>query len=236
MAPSFRKKAEERDFMLIDATCPLVTKVHWEAQKYNDQGCALFYIGQRNHQEAIGVMDVAPMSLIEDADDIDNLTDAYIDRLKKSKKPIVVLTQTTLSVDDTNALVQKLKERLPDLKEPGDLCYATQNRQDAVKVLSQKKCDYIVVIGSENSSNSVKLSHTAKQLGIDSDLFDNSDEIGSEVFVNETIGLTSGASVPERLIQDVVERAKHINPEVVIEVVLTKDESGLKFPLPKELK
>ncbi len=234
VAPSFRAKAEERDFMCIDATCPLVTKVHWEAEKYHDEGYAIFYIGQEHHQEAIGVTDVAPMTLIENESDIEALRPTFIEHLNESKKPVVVLTQTTLSVDDTQALIVKLREKIPHLKESKDLCYATQNRQDAVKVLSEK-CDFIIVIGSPNSSNSVKLALTANKAGSQSELFDTVKEIPDDIFEHTTLGVTSGASVPDSLVQAVLEKAKTFNPKVVIEVVLTKDESGLRFPLPKEL-
>jgi len=214
---------------LIDATCPLVTKVHWEAQKFANEGFKIFYIGQRNHQEAIGVTDVAPMTLVETEADIEALEPVDADT------PAVVLTQTTLSVDDTQALVAKLKQKVPQLRDPGDLCYATQNRQDAVKVLA-KKCDFVIVIGSTNSSNSTKLVVTSKKYGADAALYDQAGDIPAEVFENANLGLTSGASVPDRLTLAVIERAKSLNPKVVTEVVLTKDESGLSFPLPPELR
>lgn len=236
VAPSFREEVAMRsDLMVIDATCPLVTKVHWEAEKFHDDGYQIFYIGQRNHQEAIGVTDVAPMTMIEDAADIEGIRPTFIENLNKTQKPCVVLTQTTLSVDDTAVLVQLLKDKIPYLKEPGDLCYATQNRQDAVKVLAEK-CEFLIVIGSPNSSNSNKLAHTAKKLGIDSRLFDTVKDIPNNIFDQKKIGLTSGASVPDALVYGVIEKAKEINPGVEIEIVLTKDESGLKFPLPKVLR
>jgi len=227
-APSFRKRAEARGIKIIDATCPLVTKVHWEAQKFHTDGFKIFYIGQKEHQESIGVMDVAPMTLIENFADIEALE-------RDETEKVVVLSQTTLSVDDTNAMAAKLKEKIPHLREPGDLCYATQNRQDAVKVLSET-CDYIVVIGSPNSSNSNKMVVTAKQNSIDSKLYDNADEIPNNIFEFKNLGLTSGASVPDSLVMPVIEKAKTFNPNVKVEIVLTKDESGLSFPLPLELR
>jgi 4-hydroxy-3-methylbut-2-enyl diphosphate reductase len=227
-APSFRKRAEARGIKIIDATCPLVTKVHWEAQKFHTDGFKIFYIGQKEHQESIGVMDVAPMTLIENFADIEALE-------REETEKVVVLSQTTLSVDDTNAMAAKLKEKIPHLREPGDLCYATQNRQDAVKVLSET-CDYIVVIGSPNSSNSNKMVVTAKQNSIDSKLYDNADEIPNNIFEFKNLGLTSGASVPDSLVMPVIEKAKTFNPNVKVEIVLTKDESGLSFPLPLELR
>ena len=231
-APSFRKKVEDRGITIIDATCPLVTKVQWEAQKFEGEGYSIFYIGQKNHQEAIGVTDVAPMTYISNESDIEALETEFLAQSEKW----VVLTQTTLSVDDTQDLIGRLKEKVPDLKEPGDLCYATQNRQDGVKALVEKSCEFIVVIGSSNSSNSNKMVTTAKQYGVDSKLFDTVEEIPETLFDAEIIGLTSGASAPDRLVMGVIEKAKLINPDLSIEVVLTKDESGLTFPLPKELR
>ncbi|NCP67105.1 4-hydroxy-3-methylbut-2-enyl diphosphate reductase [bacterium] len=227
-APGFRKKVEARGIQIIDATCPLVTKVHWEAQKFHTDGYKIFYIGQAEHQESIGVMDVAPMTLIENEADI---LDLDFDETEK----IVVLSQTTLSVDDTKRLSDLLKYKIPHLREPGDLCYATQNRQDAVKVLSQT-CDYIIVIGSENSSNSNKMVVTANKNGVDSQLFDTAEEIPNNIFDHKSVGLTSGASVPDSLVMPVIEKAKAINPNLKVEIVLTKDESGLSFPLPLELR
>lgn len=227
-APSFRARAEARGIKIIDATCPLVTKVHWEAQKFHHDGYKIFYIGQKEHQESIGVMDVAPMTLIETFADIEALEN---DNTGK----VVVLSQTTLSVDDTNVMSAKLKEKIPHLREPGDLCYATQNRQDAVKVLSET-CDYIVVIGSPNSSNSNKMVVTAKKNQVDSKLYDTADDIPNNIFDHKSLGLTSGASVPDSLVMPVIEKAKTFNPNVKVEIVLTQDESGLTFPLPLELR
>ncbi len=229
-APSFRRKAEQKNITLIDATCPLVTKVHWEAQKFHDDGYEIFYIGQKKHQEAIGVTDVAPMILIENESNIEQIMSS-----KYKEKKCVVLTQTTLSVDDTKILIEKLKTKIPHLREPGDLCYATQNRQDAVKVLA-KKSDYIVVIGSSNSSNSNKMVVTSQKCDTDAKLYDTVEAIPEHIFEHKHLGLTSGASVPDSLVNQVIEKAKTKNPEVIIEVVLTKDESGLRFPLPPELK
>lgn len=229
-APSFQKKAEEKNIMVIDATCPLVTKVHWEAQKFHKDGFEILYIGQKNHQEAIGVTDVAPMTLLETTEDIEQLISSQYEN-----KKVVVLTQTTLSVDDTQILIEKIKIKIPHLREPGDLCYATQNRQDAVKALSDK-ADFTIVIGSHNSSNSNKMVVTSEKYGTPSALFDTVKDIPDHIFEYESIGLTSGASVPDSLVKQVIEKAKKLNPDLTIEIVLTKDESGLSFPLPKELK
>lgn len=237
-APSFRAQVEKRGIQIIDATCPLVTKVHWEAQKFHQDGYKIFYIGQRYHQESVGVMDVAPMTLIETEDDIERLSESGL--LAPGAKPspdskAVVLSQTTLSVDFTEALTAKLKAKIPHLRTPGDLCYATQNRQDAVKVLCQT-CDYIVVIGSPNSSNSNKMVVTAKKSGVESALYDTAADIPNNIYDHKSLGLTSGASVPDTLVMPVIEKAKALNPAVEIEIVLTKDESGLSFPLPLELR
>lgn len=227
-APSFRARAMAKNIKIIDATCPLVTKVHWEAQKFHQDGFKIFYIGQKDHQESIGVMDVAPMTLIENEADVGALE-------PDDTKKIVVLSQTTLSVDDTQTLTAKLKTKIPQLREPGDLCYATQNRQDAVKVLAEK-CDYIAVIGSVNSSNSNKMVVTAKKYGTDSKLYDTVEDLPNNIFDHKSLGLTSGASVPDTLVMAVIQSAKKVNPAVKVEIVLTKDESGLSFPLPPELR
>jgi len=238
-APSFRAKAEARGIQIIDATCPLVTKVHWEAQKFYHDGFKIFYIGQKHHQESIGVMDVAPMTLIESEADIEALDETGLSEILRPVSgqpvPCVVLSQTTLSVDDTKRLTAKLKTKIPHLREPGDLCYATQNRQDAVKVLSES-CDYIAVIGSTNSSNSNKMVVTAKKYGTDSALYDTVDDISNNIFDHKVLGLTSGASVPDSLVMPVIARAQNFNPDLKIEIVITKDESGLSFPLPLELR
>jgi 4-hydroxy-3-methylbut-2-enyl diphosphate reductase len=227
-APSFKAKVQARGIKIIDATCPLVTKVHWEAQKFHADGYKIFYIGQKEHQESIGVMDVAPMILIENEADINALA-------PDTTEKVVVLSQTTLSVDETQRLSAQLKIKIPYLREPGDLCYATQNRQDAVKVLSET-CDYIAVIGSPNSSNSNKMVVTAKKNGTDSALYDNVDDIPNPIFQFKNLGLTSGASVPDSLVMSVIGRAQNFNPNLKVEIVLTKDESGLTFPLPLELR
>ncbi|HEY5714189.1 MAG TPA: 4-hydroxy-3-methylbut-2-enyl diphosphate reductase [Candidatus Gracilibacteria bacterium] len=229
VAPSFRKKAESLDLKLIDATCPLVTKVHWEAQKFSGEGFKIFYIGQKSHQEAIGVTDVANMILIETIKDVEKVEpENYRDQ------PTVVLTQTTLSVDDTEYLIKALRAKIPHLTEPGDLCYATTNRQDAVKVIAEAS-DFVMVMGSENSSNSKKLALTATKYGAESELFDTVDQIPENLFDHEIIGLTSGASVPDKLVQEVLVKAQAHSPKVRIEIITTKDESGLRFPLPKEV-
>lgn len=238
-APDFRKKVEARDIQIIDATCPLVTKVHWEAQKFHQDGYKIYYIGQKQHQESIGVMDVAPMTLIESEADIDALDETGLSEILRPVSgqpvPCVVLSQTTLSVDDTQRITAKLKTKIPHLREPGDLCYATQNRQDAVKILSET-CSYIAVIGSVNSSNSNKMVVTAKSQGVGSALYDTVDDIPNTIFDHKNLGLTSGASVPDSLVMPVIEKAKTFNPHVKVEIVLTKDESGLTFPLPLELR
>ena len=229
VAPSFKAKAESLDLQLIDATCPLVTKVHWEAQKFAQEGFKIFYIGQRAHQEAIGVTDVSDMTLLENLEDIEVLSaQDYLE------EKVVVLTQTTLSVDDTEYLIEALKAKIPHLKNPGDLCYATTNRQEAVKIISEES-DFVIVVGSENSSNSKKLALTAEKQGTPSRLFDTVNDLPQAIFDHEVLGLTSGASVPDNLVQEVITKAQEINPKVIIKVVLTKDESSLKFPLPPEV-
>ena len=229
VAPSFRKATEDKDLLCIDATCPLVTKVHWEAEKFSSEGYKIFYIGQKNHQEALGVMDVADMTLIERLEDVEQLRMTN-DELRMYEKT-VVLTQTTLSVDDTKSIIDALRIKIPHLREPGDLCYATQNRQDAVKELATKS-DFVIVIGSEASSNSRKLVVTSKASGAGAELFDTAGDIMNNIFDHKVIGLTSGASVPDSLVEAVIEKAKAINPEVELETLIVHRES-VNFPLPK---
>ena len=231
-APDVYDEARTRGLTIVDATCPLVTKVHRQAVRYSDRGIHIVLIGHRGHQELIGTSGyIQPhlLHVVEDVDDIDSLTIPL-------DADVGVLTQTTLSVDDTSQLIKKLQHKFPKLITGGkeDICYATQNRQDAVKTLA-KYCELIIVIGSSNSSNSNRLVETSKQWGVDSFIIDLPEELDYSVLKNYSIvGVTSGASVPDYLITRLVEKIKSIYPKVKIfqEDSVEKD---ILFPLPKEV-
>lgn len=225
ISPKIRKQVQDKKLQILDATCPLVTKVHWEAEKFNNEGYYLFYIGQANHQEYLGVKGVAPLYLLEKESDVKKLD---ISKLKNQK--VACLTQTTLSEDDTKATLEALKKKLPQVRIPGDICYATTNRQESVKALCEKS-DFIIVIGSQNSSNSQKLVYVAQKEGTEAQLFENANDIPDEIFEYKNIGITSGASVPEILIQNLLDKIKNKNPDLNIQKIETKKED-LVFPLP----
>ena len=200
--PGAYENSERLGHTLIDATCPLVTKVHNEARRYAQSGLDIVLIGHEGHQEVIGTMGQAPnsISLVETPADVDALPLA-------DDAEVAYITQTTLSMDETEDVVTRLRERFPNLKRPkkDDICYATQNRQDAVKTLATR-CDAILVVGSQNSSNSRRLVEVAKDRGVPAFLIDDASEIEATWFDGcETVGLTSGASAPEVLVGQVIE-------------------------------
>lgn len=202
--PQVIEKAKQRKLRFIDAVCPLVTKVHTQIEKAVSENKTVLYIGHKGHQEVVGAMGHAPhdIRLVENVDDVDSLPDSLSDQ------EIFVCTQTTLSVDDTASIVQKLKEKFPKIEFPNadDICYATQNRQDAVKELV-KICDHILIIGSKNSSNTLRLLELAQKSGIDAELVpDPNDYIVSKKLENKTIGISSGASAPESLVEKLVRK------------------------------
>ncbi len=207
---------ESKAFRVIDATCPLVRKVHLEAKKYRAHEIIL--IGHIGHQEVIGTMGETPMHLVERKQDIDQL------KLKSNK--IVCLSQTTLSVDDTKDITDHLKTRYPGIVIKNDICYATQSRQTAVKHIS-KKCELVIIIGSKTSSNSVRLVNTAKKYNKDSYLIDNKTQIKKEWLSKRSIGISAGASVPEILVQEVITQ---LNPDKVTEIKSVDE--NIRFPLP----
>ncbi|RAP24729.1 4-hydroxy-3-methylbut-2-enyl diphosphate reductase [Candidatus Marinamargulisbacteria bacterium SCGC AG-343-K17] len=231
-APDVYTEAQERNLTIVDATCPLVTKVHRQARRYSERGIHIILIGHRGHQELIGTsgyIDKDLLHIVEDQHDIDALS-------IPSNVEVGVLTQTTLSVDDTSQLIDQLRLKFPNLITGGkeDICYATQNRQDAVKALA-KKCELIIVIGSSNSSNSNRLVETSKLMGVESFIIDLPEEIDYSVLNQfESVGVTSGASVPSYLIDRLVKAIKKRHPDVVIfqEDTIEKD---ILFPLPKEV-
>ena len=230
---SVPEEAKNKNMFYIDATCPLVTKVHKESERHYRNGHQIILIGHKGHPEVIGTMGQLPLGsikLIETEKDAENLN------VSEFNKPMAYVTQTTLSVDDTKSIIEILKKKFPDIKSSikEDICYATTNRQNAVKKIASK-CNMFFVIGSKNSSNSQRLVEVAKKSGCKkSELFDFSNKFPiDEIVKNKTIGLTSGASAPEKLIQNFIsEIKKHCN--VSIEEIITTKEKVI-FKLPKEL-
>lgn len=236
VAPEIRRIATERKIEAINATCPLVTKVHLEAIKYSSRGYHIFLIGHEGHDEVIGTMGQAPgaFTLVETAEEVATLPFGPEDKL-------AYLTQTTLSVDDASRIISRLKARFPQLIGPpkDDICYATQNRQEAVRQLSQE-ANLVLVLGSQNSSNSQRLAELAKEQGVPAYLIDGADEIDSSWFDNvEVVAITAGASAPEQVVQDCVEwlrkRFEKTPSGISIEEKVIRDEDVF-FPLPKEIR
>lgn len=225
--PEYRARCEERGLQIIDATCPLVEKVHGEARRYQSKGYKILYIGHKNHQEAKGVTGVADMQLVQNLADVDALDPAQYEG-----SPVVCLTQTTLSFRDTADIVRALKIRIPHLEQPGDICYATQNRQEAAAALA-KECDFVVVIGSQSSSNSNRLVETVREEGTPAALFDRAADFPSDIYNYETLGITSGASVPEVLVDEAIDMLKTRFPGVVVRPFILKEED-IVFPLPPD--
>ncbi|MFL6180869.1 MAG: 4-hydroxy-3-methylbut-2-enyl diphosphate reductase [Actinomycetes bacterium] len=232
VAPTVHAEAAERNLKTIDATCPLVTKVHHEARRFSDDGYHILLIGHEGHEEVIGTSGQAPdhISLVDGPEHADEV--AVTDPEK-----VVWLSQTTLSVDETMETVDRLKHRFPNLLSPpsDDICYATQNRQAAVKKIAAES-DVVVVVGSGNSSNSVRLVEVALDAGAGAAYrVDNADEIDSEWLEGvTTVGVTSGASVPESLVDGVLERLA-ASGFADVEVASAAEES-LVFSLPQELR
>lgn len=228
---AIREEAETRGFRLFDATCPLVTKVHVEVAKQRQNQREIIVIGHKGHPEVEGTLGQSDtgMHLISDLHDIDTLEISQPEKL-------AYVSQTTLSVDDTATIISELKKRFPDIAEPkkADICYATTNRQTAVRKLVEK-ASLIIVVGSPNSSNSNRLREMAEKNGAVAYMVDNASQIDSGWLKgHDTIGITAGASAPEILVQEVIERLKREGAESVIE--LQGMEETLVFPLPKGLK
>ena len=216
----------------VDATCPLVSKVHREAENLNKAGYHLILIGHQNHPEVIGTMGQLPKGSI---DLIQNENEAESYKFEKNKE-LAFVTQTTLSVDDTKEIIQILKKKFPKIREPlkEDICYATTNRQMAVKNIA-KNCDMFFVIGSRNSSNSVRLVEVAKKSGcINSQLIHSQSEIPYDLIENSnTIGISSGASAPEILVESFIESLKKKFKVSIDEVEIIKED--VVFKVPKKL-
>ena len=223
--------AKKYNMTYVDATCPLVSKVHRESENLHKAGYHLILIGHQNHPEVIGTMGQLPNGSI---DLIQNENDAK--KYKTKYKKIAYVTQTTLSVDDTKDIIQILKDRFPDLREPlkEDICYATTNRQMAVKNIA-KKCDLFFVIGSRNSSNSVRLVEVAKKSGCSNSLLIHSQsEIPFDLIENSnTIGISSGASAPEILVNNFIDELKNRFTVKIDEVEIIKE--NVVFKAPKKL-
>ncbi len=218
--PEDFERAERRGVMVIDATCPLVTKVHNEARRYSGEGRNLILVGHRGHQEVKGTMGHRPMHLVDDREDLD-LPDWDRD------EPVTVLTQTTLSVDDTQRSVDEIKSRFSDVVVRNDLCYATTNRQLVVKRLCDV-ADVILVVGSANSSNCNRLRETAEAQGVTAYLIDGPDDLSPEWIEGvENVGITSGASTPEQLVGAVVDA---INPSEVVRVQGAQEDVNFVLP------
>ena len=227
------EEAEQKQLSFVDATCPLVSKVHRESEQLFKKGYDIILIGHNNHPEVIGTMGQLPKGSIKL---VETVNDASLLDNKNFSKPLAYITQTTLSVDDTAEIISKLKERFPNIKQPikEDICYATTNRQLAVKNIAPK-CDMFFVIGSRNSSNSVRLVEVAKKAGCENSMLMHFEkEIPTEKLKNsEVIGISSGASAPEQLVQNLLNKVKK-EREVTIEEVIVAEEKVV-FKLPKEL-
>lgn len=231
VAPSVHVEAEERNLKAIDATCPLVTKVHLEAKRFASEGYQILLIGHEGHEEVVGTMGEAPEA-ITIIDGPDHVAD-----VERDERPLVWLSQTTLSVDETLLTVDRLQQRFPNLQSPpsDDICYATQNRQLAVKEIAPR-CDVVVVVGSGNSSNSVRLVEVALESGAATSYrVDVASELERAWFADAaTVGVTSGASVPEILVSGVLAQLAEWGFGDVEEVVTAQE--TLIFSLPPELR
>ena len=231
VSPAVRAESRAKKLTAIDATCPLVMKVHAEAIRYAKRGWQILLVGHEDHQEVIGTRGEAPDSIqvVESPDDIPNL-------VINDPEKLVYLTQTTLSLDDANVIIKALKKAFPKLNEPpsSDICYATTNRQAAVKEVAPH-VDAVIVVGSPNSSNSQRLREVAERAGAPAQLVQGRGEIDWSIFGSiSSLGITAGASAPEVLVEEIMDAFSE-RYEISIETVSTADES-VSFPLPKELR
>ncbi|HYM45046.1 MAG TPA: 4-hydroxy-3-methylbut-2-enyl diphosphate reductase [Solirubrobacteraceae bacterium] len=231
VAPSVRAGAQARGLRTIDATCPLVTKVHREAVRFAQDGYTIVLVGHEGHEEVEGTMGEAPerIVLVQSERDVDEL------EVEDSER-VAYITQTTLSVDETSSIVARLRERFPQIVGPrtDDICYATTNRQAAVKQMAGR-CDLVLVVGSRNSSNSVRLVEVARDCGTEAHLIDNAGEVREEWLQGRrVVGISSGASAPEDLVEQLVElfRARGVQDVSVLDVV----REDVRFMLPKPVR
>ena len=230
VSQAVRHEAEARGFTVFDATCPLVTKVHVEVKRLREQGMEIIMIGHAGHPEVEGTMGQGEggMYLVESPADVQHLQ-------VNDPNNLAFVTQTTLSVDDASNVIAALKARFPAITGPkkDDICYATQNRQDAVKIMS-RQCDLVIVVGSPNSSNSNRLREVADNMKVSAYLVDNADEVQVEWLSGKShVGITAGASAPEVLVQAVIARLKQLGATTVHE--LSGISENVVFPLPKAL-
>jgi 4-hydroxy-3-methylbut-2-enyl diphosphate reductase len=230
VAPSVRAEARTRKLQVIDATCPLVTKVHLEAVKFARKGYTIILIGHKDHDEVIGTLGEAPEAtvLVSTVEDVDRLD-------VKDPERISFITQTTLSLDETRDIVKRLKERFPKIQGPAaqDICYATENRQIAVKAVVPL-CQTLLVVGSSNSSNSRRLVEVSEKTGVPAYLIDDLGEVQPE-WLNgvDTVAVTAGASAPENLVQDLIQSLKERGYTQLEEMEIREED--VRFNLPSEL-
>jgi 4-hydroxy-3-methylbut-2-enyl diphosphate reductase len=228
---SVEREAQERGFNVFDATCPLVTKVHVEVAKLHKEGYEFIMIGHKGHPEVEGTMGQleSGIHLVEDVADVARIHPSQTEKL-------ALVTQTTLSVDDAADIAAAVKARFPNVRAPKqqDICYATQNRQDAIKIMSPQ-VDIMIVVGSPTSSNSNRLAELARKLGVTSYMVDSANELQTEWFEGKSrVGLTAGASAPEILVRQVIDRIRALGAISVRK--MDGIEETVKFPLPKGLK
>lgn len=231
ISPAVEREAQERQLRIIDATCPLVRKVHLEAVRFARLGYSIVLIGHRDHDEVVGTLGEAPdrITLIETVDDVDRLEVADPDK-------VAYLTQTTLSVDDANILINRLRARFPKCvgSHKEDICYATQNRQEALKA-GVVRADVVLVFGSKNSSNSIRLTEVAREFGRPTYLIDSSNEIDLSWFRgDETVLITAGASAPEELVVECIDYLSRTFGGSVEHLAVR--EEHVEFPLPIEVR
>jgi len=231
VSPAVREEARRRGLRVVDATCPLVTKVHLQALKYARDGCEILLVGHRGHVEVEGTLGHAPqqMHLVETVEDVARLH-------VRDPERVAVVTQTTLSVDDTRAIVDAIRQRFPAVRTPpkDDICYATQNRQTAVKELARQS-DLVLVIGSPTSSNANRLVEVARNEGTASRLIEDAQDIEPAwLAAVHTVGLTAGASTPEPLVQEAIGHLQQSGFTAVRD--LQTAEENVTFPLPRELR
>jgi 4-hydroxy-3-methylbut-2-enyl diphosphate reductase len=230
VSPSVREEAKQRKLRVIDATCPLVTKVHLEARKFAKQGYTIVLIGHKDHDEVIGTLGEAPeaTALVSTIEDVDRLE-------VKDPTRVGFITQTTLSLDETRDIVARLREKYPKIEGPAaqDICYATENRQVAVKAVAPL-CEMLLVVGSQNSSNSRRLVEVCEQLGVPSYLVDDLSEVRPEWLENvNTVAVTAGASAPENLVEELVESLRQSGFSTLEEMEVKEED--VRFNLPAEL-
>jgi 4-hydroxy-3-methylbut-2-enyl diphosphate reductase len=233
VAPSVRAGAQARSLQTIDATCPLVTKVHVEAKRFAEQGYTIVLVGHEGHEEVEGTMGEAPeqIVLVQDVADVDRLE-------VQDPERVAFITQTTLSIDETALIVARLRERFPQIAAPRteDICYATTNRQAAVKQMAGD-CDLVLVIGSRNSSNSVRLVEVARDCGTPAHLIDNRSEVSEEWLQDKrVVGISSGASAPDDLVQDLLDffRERGVRDGDISELHVVRED--VRFMLPKPIR